>query len=337
VQTFIGIDYHKKFSYAAIMESSGNIIKRGKISNCFEELEEFLGEYAGPGSNAVIESGYNSLVMYDWLNELVEDVTMANPLKVRLIAEAKIKTDKVDATMLAHLLRCDMIPPAHVSSPQARIGKQLLRHRMFLVRISTMVKNRIKALLDGIREHRNAFQNTNIFNKSGITWLRQLTLSPHMRSILDSDISLLEHLQEQTKFIEQCMHNFGDADERVAQVDSVPGFGRFLSLLVVSEIDDIERFARPEKLHAYSGLIPSSRGTGGKIYNGKLIKAGNKYLRWAMIEAVIPAIHKDMTLRLHYQKIAQRKGSNKAKVVVARKLLTIIFRLLKEKRYYREK
>ena len=138
MQTFIDVDYHKKFSYATVMETSGNIIKRGKINNCFEELENFLGDYAGLGSNAVVEAGYNSLVMYDWLNELVEEVTMANPLKVRLIAEAKIKTDKIDATMLAHLLRCDMIPPAHVSSPQARIGKQLLRHRMFLVRLSTM-------------------------------------------------------------------------------------------------------------------------------------------------------------------------------------------------------
>jgi len=86
--------------------------------------------------------------MHDWLEELAGDVTLAHPLKVKAIAEAKIKTDKIDATTLAHLLRCDLVPAAYVRSPQARILTNLLRHRMFLVRVQTMTKNRIHVLLD---------------------------------------------------------------------------------------------------------------------------------------------------------------------------------------------
>ena len=105
-------------------------------------------------------------------------------------------------------------------------------------------------------------------------------------------------------------------------------------MVLLAEIDDIQRFARPAKLHAYAGLIPSTQASGGKTYHGRIIKHSNKYLRWAMIEAAWPAIRKDGTLRDIYQRIAGRRGANIAKVAVARRLLTIVYRLLMEKRDY---
>jgi transposase len=335
MKTYVGIDYHKRFSYGTIMTEAGTIVKQAKFNNHPEAVAAFLGEFGSNGCSAVLEAGYNSLVMHDWLDELIGSVTLADPLKVKAIAEAKIKTDKIDSATLAHLLRCDLIPPAHVSSPAARIGKKLLRHRMFLVRLSTMVKNRIHSLIDGFPLIRDSRLVKDIFSKKGIGWLRQIELPKYAVRILDDELSLLEYLGLQIKHIDSGIGGFGRKDQRVKNVMTVPGLGKFFSLLVVSEIDDIDRFRTPAKLHAYAGLVPSTYSSGGRTYHGRIIKQGNKYLRYAMIEAVWPALSKSVDLERVYNRVYSRRGGNSAKVAAARRLLTIVYRVLKENRGYR--
>ena len=119
--------------------------ERGKVVK--EALAAFL-DGAAQGASAVLEAGRNWPVMYHWLEELVEEVTLAHPAKVRVIAEAKVKADRIDSRMLAHLLRADLIPAAYVPGPVTREQGRRLRQRMFLVRLSTMVKNRLHTLID---------------------------------------------------------------------------------------------------------------------------------------------------------------------------------------------
>ncbi|MFQ6048504.1 MAG: IS110 family transposase [Phycisphaerae bacterium] len=335
MKTFVGVDYHKAYSFGAIMSQSGEILKQGRIGNHPEALARFLGQHAGPDCAAVLEATRNWCVMHDWLEELTGQVTLAHPLKVKAIAEAKIKTDKIDATTLAHLLRCDLIPAAYVCSPAARVLKNLLRHRMFLVRLQTMAKNRIHVLLDrhpAIRAQRRA---TELFTRVGVSWLKQIELPTYERHILDSEVALLEHLQAQIKQADIWLRQVGRKDPRVKLLESIPGIGRSFALLVVSEIDEIGRFASPKKLHAYAGLVPSTHASGGRTFHGRIIKAGNKYLRWAMVEAVWPAIQKDPELNVFYERLRRRKGANPAKVATARRLLTIVYRVLSEQREYR--
>jgi len=332
---YIGVDYHKKFSYGTIMTESGQIIKQGRFANHPQAVANFLGEHAGPDCSAVLEATRNWTVMHDWLEELAGEVTLAHPLKVRAIAEAKIKTDKIDATTLAHLLRCDLVPAAHVRSPQARVLTNLLRHRMFLVRIQTMTKNRIHVLLDRhplIGSERSA---TELFTKIGIAWLKQLPLPKYDRYILGSEVELLEHLQEQIKQADDWLASVGLKDRRVKHLMSIPGIGRAFALLVVCEIDQVRRFATDKKLHAYAGLVPSTHSSGGRTFHGRIIRGGNKYLRWAMVEAVWPAIQQDVQLNAYYHRVAGRKGPNQAKVATARRILTIVYKVLKEDREYR--
>jgi len=269
------------------------------------------------------------------LEELTVDVTLAHPLKVRAIAEAKIKTDKIDSTILAHLLRCDLVPSAHVSSPKARITKNLLRHRIFLVRLQTMVKNRIHVLLDRHPHLCPQKPANRFFSQIGIAELKKIRLPKHNRCILYSELSLLEHLQAQIKQANRWLIGVGNKDKRVKRLLTIPGIGRTIALLMVSEIDDIKRFRSDKKLHAYAGLIPSTRSSAGRTFHGRLIKTGNKYIRWAMIEAVWPAIRSDTGLNNYFQRYSCRKGANRAKVCTARRLLTIVYKVLKEKREYR--
>jgi len=335
MKTYVGIDYHKRFSYGTIMTEAGQIVKQSRFDNHPAAVAAFLADRCNHNSSAVLEAGYNSLVMHDWLDELVGSVILADPLKVKAIAEARIKTDKIDSTTLAHLLRCDLIPSAHVSSPAARIGKKLLRHRMFLVRLSTMVKNRIHSLMDGFPLVRDARSMKDIFSKKGVCWLKQIELPKYARRILDSEVSLLEYVGSQMKCVDSWVSGFGRKDQRVKNVMTIPGIGKFFSLLTVSEIDDVHRFRSASKLYAYSGLVPSTYSSGGRTYHGRITKQGNKYLRYAMIEAVWPALSKCPDLEEVYNRVYRRRGSNSAKVAAARRLLTIVYRVLKENREYR--
>lgn len=152
---YIGVDHHKKFSYFSVMNERGVVVKEGRIGNSKESVENFLGKEYSEGASAVLEAGRNWTVMHDWLEEEVDEVKLAHPLKVRAIAEAKIKTDKIDAKTLAHLLRADLIPEAYVPGKDTRVVKNILRQRMFLVKLSTMVKNRIHVIIDRHPEVRN--------------------------------------------------------------------------------------------------------------------------------------------------------------------------------------
>ncbi|MCY1556419.1 Transposase IS116/IS110/IS902 family protein [compost metagenome] len=114
---------------------------------------------------------------------------------------------------------------------------------------------------------------------------------------------------------------------------TIPGIGEFFARLIDAEIDDISRFRNPKKLAAYAGLVPSTYSSGGKTFHGKIIKQGNKWLRWAFVEAVTPAVASDLELRAQYEHLKIR-GTNKARVAIARKLLTIAFQILRDQRAY---
>ncbi len=119
-------------------------------------------------------------------------------------------------------------------------------------------------------------------------------------------------------------------------METIPGIGRAFALLIVSEIDDIRRFASPKKLHACAGVVPGTYAGGGRTFHGRITKSGNKYLRWAAVEAVWPAIQKNVGLRDFYERLRRPKGANPAKVATARRLLTIVYRVLSEEREYRD-
>jgi transposase len=331
---YVGIDHHKKSNAITVMDQDGTIIKRITLSNDKNTLDRFFNSIPGPCS-VVFESSRDWSVLYDNLEDIAEEIHLANPYKTRIIAEAKIKTDKIDSEILAHLLRSKMIPKAHIPSKIVRRVRYLLRQRLFFVRLRTMVKNRIHHLVD--RNHLGATVTasfTDLFGKKGMVFLKEAPLPDSERKLLDEQLSLLEELNRLVKEDDRRIRKLFDKDHRVTLVATVPGLGHLLSALVVYEIDTIDRFLSPKKLHSYAGLVPSTYASGEKSYHGRLTKAGNRYLRWAMVEAVGPAISKDPGLRRYFHQIRVRNGVNAAKIAVARRLLTIVYRILKEQRPY---
>jgi len=330
---YIGVDYHKKYSYIVVKDEQGRREQKGTVNNNRQEFERFLRPYL-PGK-AALEATRNWGLIYDWLEEILDDVALAHPLKVRAIAEAKIKTDKISADILADLLRSDLLPTAYVPDKETREAKNILRQRMFFVRIQTMVKNRIHTILDRHPEILSQAPDvSDLFGASGMEWLKGIVLPGQDNQLLLSELELLEILKPKISQSDGLVRELGKHDWKAKLLRSIPGLGPFFSVLIAKEIDDISRFKGDKKLCAYAGLVPSTHASGGRIYHGRIIKTGNKWLRWAVIEAVPHAIKSDPELYAYYERVRLKKGNNTAKVATARRLLTIIYRVLSQRRPY---
>jgi transposase len=330
---YVGVDYHKTYSYLVVKDEEGKLQRRGKVVNTKAELRQFLEPY-GCG-RAALESTRNWGLIYDWLDEVLDEVVLAHPLKTRAIAEAKIKTDKISADILADLLRAELLPKAYVPGKQTREAKNILRQRMFFVRLQTMVKNRIHDILDRHQEVMSeAPKVSDLFGATGMKWLKGVVLTGGDNRLLASEIELLEVLRGKISESDDVIAGLAKGDKRAKLLRTIPGIGAFFSVLILYEIDDVNRFSSPDKLCSYAGLVPSTYASGGKVYHGRITKQGNKWLRWAVTEAVQPARKSDVDIYAHYQRLKVRKGSNAAKVATGRRLLTIVYRVLSQERPY---
>jgi transposase len=330
---YIGVDYHKRYSYIVVKDEEGQVEHKGTVNNTRDELRRFLAPYR-PGK-AVLEATRNWGLMYDWLEELLDDVALAHPLKVKAIAEARIKTDKISADILADLLRADLLPRAYAPSKQTRDFKNVLRQRMFLVRVQTMVKNRIYDILDRHPEVLSqAPEVSDLFGAGGREWLGQIVLPGEDNRLLACELELLKLLRERISQSNGVVKDIAKKDGRARRLKSIPGIGPFFSVLILYEIDDISRFRDEKKLCSYAGLVPLTHASGGKVFHGRITRTGSKWLRWAAIEAAQTAVRSNPEFHAYYQRIRTRKGPNAAKVATARRLLTIVYRVLRQERFY---
>lgn len=332
---FIGVDHHKQSSFLTVLDEDGHEVKSGRVDNRREAVSRFL-KGCEP-FKAVLEAGYCSYVMADLLRELGGEVKMANPLQLKMIAKAKIKTDKRDSRTLARLLRSGDIPEVTQREPENRRAQRVLRLRAFRVAKQTELKNKIRALLaqqsEEIRGEVDK-QEDGLFRGKGLEFLGRLVLPDPERMVLEDLIVSYKEGQAHLQKTDDLVESLYAQCEEARRIDTVPGFAKTLSVLMAVELEDVNRFESPSNLHAYAGVIPTTHASGERIYHGHITKEGNKWVRWAALEAVFPATKKDLQLKVLYNRLAKRKGPNVAKIAVARRLLTIIYRVLKEKRDY---
>ncbi len=194
----------RRYSQLTVMEDEGKIIGRHRINNDRKSIEQTLSVYKdGNGSKAVMESGWNWGTVYDMFDAYVDEVKVAHPLKVKAITEAKIKTDKISADTLAHLLRADLIPECYIRNLDSRRIQQVLRQRMFYVRLQTMIKNKTTNLIDrqeDVREIVHAFSD--LFGKKGMQFLKNVELHKIDASLLEGQLELLEEIRARIKDVD---------------------------------------------------------------------------------------------------------------------------------------
>ena len=330
---YAGVDAHSKTSWITVMDEKGKIVKREQINSCRQDIRRSLGRYRRP-VRVVVEASRSWGPIYDWLDEVADGVILAHPAKVRAIAEARIKTDKIDSETLAHLLRADLIPQAYAPSKDIRAIKRILRQRLYFVKVRTMLKNRIKALL--VQHSVETPHVSDLYGKKGLQWLKTLELPAPDGHLLNEDLNLLLVLNERIDATERLIAELSTGDDAVDWLLSLPGIGRFFSVLIRYEVDRIERFGSAKKFASYTGLVPSTYASGERMVHGRLTKRGNKWLRWAFIEAVTPAIRKSSMLRRYYDKIKSRRGCKDARTATARKLAELVWTVWAEQRMFTE-
>jgi len=320
------LDIHKKYSYATIDES-GEIQEETRIENTKQGLEQFASKYKG--ARAVIEATSNYRFIYDVLENYM-DVKLANPYKTRVIAEARIKNDRLDAKMLAHLLRANLIAESYVPPKEVRELRDLTRLRKALIEDRTRIKNRIHAILA-----RNGINNyPNPFTKKGKEFLESLELSEVDRKLLEINLSIMERINEEIKEIDRIIQEKAKIDGDALLLTTMPGISYYSALLIKSEIGDINRFPNKFKLISYAGLCPSVKQSGNKEIKGHITKQGSRMLRWILIQCANIAIRHDEYLRNFYLRIKKRRGHNIAIVATARKMLVCMCFMLKRGEVY---
>ena len=294
--TYIGLDVHKRVCYGTVMDEKGQIVKRGKFSNDPQGLEEFMEGI--DEALVAMEAGYCWQPLYDRLEETGHDVRLAHPLKVKAIAQAKVKTDKIDSETLAHLLRADLLPESYVPPRDIRELRDRVRRRAFLVGMRTMVKNRVHSELAkrGIR------LGVPLFTRNGRELLRGLGLEA-----VDQVLPVLDALDRQIALISGSLKRMCGEDPRASLLTTIPGVGYYIALLIVSEIGDVRRFPDSEKLCSYAGLVPIVRRSGGSTYHGGITREGSKWLRWALTQAVHTHIRSETNLTRFYRRMAETK------------------------------
>ena len=330
---YAGIDYHKHYSVVHVLDRKGQTVAKGRVNgNTPEGFQALLGELDGQ-VRCVFESTINWGRLYDLLNRLdvVADVTLANPFKTRVIAEAQIKTDKLDARWLAELHRAGLIAVSHASSIEARRRKELLRQRCYWVKMRTSIRNRTHNIL-GAQEELEMPQVTDIFGKKGREALAKAVLpKEHHRFLLDQDLAMLKQIDSQVKEAEKWIAEEFSEELNYQLLLSVPGFGKVLAAVILSEIDGIERFPGSKKLCGYSGLAPTTSSSGGKTYHGRMMREANRWLKWAFVEGAWVAVGCNAYFGGIYRKAKTRgKKPNTAITIVAKRMCEITFRILKE-------
>jgi len=319
---YVGLDVHKEFCQASVLNENGNELLNERFDSTTEALDRFLDQFEE--AKFVLESTGIWEFIYEGIERRGFEVQLAHPLKVRAIAEASVKTDKIDARTLAKLLRLDMVPQSYIPSRDIRDLRQRVRQRAFLVQRCTSFKNRIHAELtrNGIRRPEDIGTS---FSKKHREWIRSLGIPT-----IVVDLDCLEAIEAKVASIN--VELFAEYLRRpeAQLIATVPGIGFYGALLIYAEIADVTRFATPEQLSAYAGLTPTVSQSASSVHYGGVSKEGSKHLRWILIESV--HVHRRFApttaLSIFSARIERKRGKQKATTAAARKLLHIIYWML---------
>jgi transposase len=323
MSVYVGIDVHRKRSQVAVVNSSGEVLTNRNVPNGVEPILSLIGGLPA-GTPAAFEAAFGT----GWLVELLEDYGftphLVHPSRCKAIASARLKNDKVDAAILAQLLRADLLPEAWIAPPPVRQLRALLRHRVAMVRLRTLLRNRIHAI---VADHGHDRPGGGYWTGPGRAWLASLELPAVSRELIEDDLGLIDALQGRIDRLDWEIHQRARSDPRVKVLTQLPGVGPFTALVILAEIGDVSRFGSARKLASWAGLTPTVRGSDRVAHYGHISKEGSVWLRWVLCEAAQTA-KRHPQFAAGFQAIAKRRGKKIATTAVARKLATRAWHLL---------
>jgi transposase len=255
-----------------------------------------------------------------------ERLVMVHPQRVKAIASAKLKNDRVDSETLAHLSRCDLLPEAWMADQATQQLRLRVRLRIALGRQRARAKNQLQAVL-----HQEGFRKpvTDVFGRRGRAWLKGLELSEAGRLVVDTWLREVDRLDAELTTQTRELERLAEADARAGWLQSVPGIGAYAAMVILAEIGDVERFASKRALASYAGLTPVVRESAGRRKRGGITHQGSNTLRWIMLQVAQVAARWSPGARSYYAGLRARKPAQVARIALARKLLTVVWALLR--------
>jgi transposase len=323
-ETYVGLDVHRKSVVATAVDPMGRPVSQAKFGPSDRELVEYLGSL--PGSKRVaLEACSVWQHLYDAAESTGAEVVLSNPFKTRLIAEANLKTDRVDSEALATLLRGNLLPTSYAPPPEIRALRSLVHERLFYRRKATSIIVHTYAVLlqrgveyeDRILVHRRKRES-----------LRELHLDE-----VDRALDALIHLDAICKVLDQRVHEAYRTSSDAQLLATIPGIGELTAVALAAWITPIERFPTAEKLVSYLGLCPTTRQSGESLYHGRLKKDSNELIRTLLIEAswTHRSRVKRGTVAKKARRVGRRRGGTKGAVAGAHSLAKSIFAMLKRR------
>lgn len=332
---YVGLDVHKREITACMVDAQGKQRKTIRFPLTRQRLLTFAKHTLQPTDHVALEATTNSWAVADVIRPHAARVVVSNPMATKAIAQSKVKTDKVDAAVLAHLLRCDYLPEVWQPDRHTQRMRQLTGRRATLVQQRTAIRNRIHSVL----AMRLIETPDYLFSKSGTQWLEQQVqcggLDEDAKLLITSDLTLMDQLQEQIDRFDALLAQHAWQDERVRLLMTLPGVDVTVAEALLAALGDITRFKTPQQAASYVGLVPSTRQSAAKCYHGPITKQGNVQARWMLVQAAQQLGRHPGPLGNFFRRIKRRKNHNVAVVACARKLVLIAIHMLKNNEPYR--
>jgi len=326
---YVGADLHKEQTWFYVMDEHGAKVSSMSVSNELRTIEEYVSNIPRPFTLAV-ESTYNWYFFMDLVERYADKAYLANSYELKAFAKRHKKTDKIDARLIADVLRKGYLPIVFIPDRKTRQMKELLACRMNLVKDRSRSIIRLKALLDkqGIPSTGNFTTNKRLL----IIPLSDMPAEYELCAV--HDIESICFLGSKIYTMDKDIRQYASKDKDILNLITVPSLDYFSASLIKTEIVDINRFASFARLCAYAGLAPRVAQSANKTFHGPLNVNRRKKLQWILIEVVFHFIRQQPDKQAKYDAIAARKGTNTAKIVLARDLLKIVYHILKEQRSF---
>jgi transposase len=331
---YVGIDLHKKSITICVVNQERQKVEQKRFACSTPEIIVAFFKKLGT-FQAVVEA----TASYEWLVRLLEPfaerIVLAHPKKLRVIAESTRKSDKIDARLLAEFLALDMIPQAYRPTPRQREHRVLVRHRCYLQRRITSIRNKIRRILSDYNADR-----PDLFTVEGLAYLAEVKLSESDRFAVQQLLVEFKFQHAQLKKLAVELKKFiarapaAEAEAR-ALLQSIPGVGPVTTEVVLSELADPKRFRSAKCAVAYAGMAPGQRESAGKKKDLHIERSGSKILRWVLVEAAWQLVRRTGRWRVTFERLSGRIGRKKAIVAIARRLLGVMMALLKSGQPYR--
>lgn len=324
-QQFVGIDLHRRRTVVVRTTAAGEVLECTRIVNDVGRLTDVIAR-AGESPEVVLEATYGWYWAVDALQEAGASVHLAHPLGVKAFEYRRVKNDERDAADLADLLRMGRLPEAWIAPPATRELRELVRHRAKLVGLRSHCKAEVHAVLAkcGVQ-----VVVSDLFGVQGTALLDSLKLPAPYAARIASLRRVIDSLEFEIDVFAGLVRGRLAGDPGHTAVQTIPGIGPVLGAVLVAEIGDITRFARPAQLTCWAGLTPKHHESDTHVHRGRITKQGSRLVRWAVVESV-QTVPKTSVVGMVRERVGERRGRNIGVVAAARRQLEYVFYALRD-------